>query len=246
MTSKMFQADYRRMTAEGVKFEPEDVIRLNALALKVKLAARPFAALHLPRVVFLEGLGGRGFTLREPSIGHELWLERVGEYLDYHARHNFRVAYCYALSREHTELPDPMKPRRVLRKMFGWATRYVLPLTSETVSDALDFVLFGADWTTGEFPPEKPGAEGAGDAAPGGKTSPCIGALVAGVARRLPLTLDDAKRMTAAEFYAALRGARAADGGFDGSAERKDALGDYFRARDEIRARSSAGKGGSA
>ena len=139
MVSKMFLADYRRMTAEGVKFTPEDVVRLNALALKAKLAGRPFAAVHLPRVVFLEGLGGRGFTLREPTIGHELWLERVGEYLDYGSRHNFRVAYCYALSRECAALPDPLRPRRVLRKMFGWAMRRVLPLTSATVADALDF-----------------------------------------------------------------------------------------------------------
>ena len=60
--------------------------------------------------------------------------------------------------------------------------------------------------------------------------------------------------MTASEYFAALQAARIIDGDADPKDERNDALGDYFRARDEVReraraevtARSSEGKGGSA
>ena len=236
MVSKMFLADCRRLEAKGVKFAPEDIIRLNALALKAKLAPSGFAVSHLQRVVFLDR-----FILREPTIGHELWLERVGEYLDYRARHNFRVAYCYALSRDCRDLPDPLKPRRVVRKMFAWAMRNVLPLTSETIADALDWVLFGADPTSGELAPPKDGEKTDLPRTIASEDSPTVGVIVGGLARRLPLTLEDAKRLTQSQLLEAICRADVRDGSISENA-RNDALGDYFRARDEIAARGAAAK----
>ena len=49
MIADIFKKDYRQMTAQGVKFTPEDIVLLNALAVKVRLtqnAARTSAKMH--------------------------------------------------------------------------------------------------------------------------------------------------------------------------------------------------------
>ena len=58
--------------------------------------------------------------------------------------------------------------------------------------------------------------------------------MLGAISRRLPLTLDDMKSMTAGEVEEATANAIAADGHLDPDAERNDALGDYFAARAEI------------
>ena len=74
MLADLFVKDYNAMVAQGVKFTPGDIVRLNALALKVKLAAKPFRDVHLPRAVFLDDGGwfSAPLVLREPTIAHEL------------------------------------------------------------------------------------------------------------------------------------------------------------------------------
>ena len=56
-------------------------------------------------------------------------------------------------------------------------------------------------------------------------------------AMRLPITLDDAKRMTASELAEAVCEAMVADGGFDAADARNRAMGAYIRTRDAIVAR---------
>lgn len=226
MVSNMFMRDYRRMTAEGVKLTPEDIIRLNALAVKVRRSNDCFADVHLRRAVFLDGL-----TLMQPTIGHELWLERVGQYLDFDQGQNFRVAYCYALSHsDANSLPNPLHYRWTLWRMFRWARLNLARLTSEMVGDAIDYVLFGADWTVDENPPPR-------NDTPVDKSS-YVGVVLAGVARRLPLSLADAKRLTPSQLLAAIRAARCIDGDGDLDAGRNSALGDYFRAMNEVKSRA--------
>ncbi len=229
MVSDLFMKDWRAMTAAGVDFTPEDIVRLNALAVKVKLTKNPVSAVTLPRACFLGDI-----VLREPTLGHEMWLERVAAYIDLAANRNFQIVYAYALSRDWTDLPDAARAKRVVAKVFSFARRHLLGLTEERLGDAVDYVVFGADWRAGELAPAR-----AGGAAAGGPPA-ALGVWVGAVAKRIPLTLDDAKRLTASQILEITVRAEVADRRYDFDEERKAALRDYVRAREEVRARCQA------
>lgn len=233
MVSDLFLKDYKAMTSAGVKLAPADIIRLNALALKVKLAKKPFLAVHQPRA-----LAFQRFTLREPTIGHELWLEWIGEHLDMGDNRIFRLVHAYALSRPWQDLPAHSSAPRAIRKIFAFARKHLLGLPESTLADAIDYLLNGADWTAGELPPprERDAGRPGGDEA----ESPVLAMMVGLKARRLPLTLDEAKRLTASEILAIMLAARIQDGQYDTDQEMHQAMGDYVRAREEIKAKGAA------
>ena len=228
MVSDLFMKDYRAMTASGVEFTPEDVVRLNALAVKIKVAANPLRSVNLPRVCWLTPK----IVLREPLLGHEMWLERVGTYIDLGAHRNFQFVHAFALSRDWADLPDPLNPKRVIAKVFAFAKRRLLGIAEPALGAALDYVLFGADWTAGEFAPARRGETEADPL-----KSMALGVWTAAGARRIPLTLGEAKNLTASQILEAVDRADALEGKTDADGARHRALADYVRAREEVRAR---------
>ena len=237
MVADLFTKDYRQLSAQGVKFTPADIIRLNALAVKVKLSARPVGAAHLRRAVFWGDL-----TFREPTIGHDMWIERVSSYISLSADRNFRAVHAYALTRDHSELPDPYKSSLCIRAVFGFAKKNLLAMTSSLLADIIDYVLFGADWTAGELPPPKPETPTQISNSNSEPSSPALGVFIGATARRIGLSLDDAKRLTASEILEVVTRADISDRRFDADAERNAALAAYVRAREEIRNRSAESK----
>lgn len=231
MVSDLFMKDYRTMTASGVEFTPEDIVRLNALAVKIKVAANPLRSVNLPRVCWLTPK----VVLREPLLGHEMWLERVGTYIDLGAHRNFQFVHAFALSRDWTDLPDPLNPKRVIAKVFAFAKRRLLGIAEPALGAALDYVLFGADWTAGEFAPARRGETEADPL-----KSMALGVWTAAGARRIPLTLGEAKNLTASQILEAVDRADALEGKTDADGARHRALADYVRAREEVRARCQA------
>lgn len=228
MVSDLFMKDYRAMTASGVDFTPEDIVRLNALAVKIKVAANPLRSVNLPRVCWLTAK----IVLREPLLGHEMWLERVGTYLDLASNRNFQFVHAFALSRDWTALPDPLNPKRVVAKVFAFAKRRLLDISEPALRAALDYVLFGADWTAGEFAPAR-----RDEAAADPLKSMALGVWTAAGARRIPLTLGEAKNLSASQILEAVDRADALEGKTDADGARHRALADYVRAREEVRAR---------
>lgn len=234
MVNATFLKDWRRMKADGLDPTVEDAIRLNALAVRAKLAGRPFSHAHLRRAVFLTP----SVELREPTIAHDLWIEHVSRYFDMDDNLVFRLVHAFALSREAKKLPNPSKPRRTIREVFRFARRIDREVTRETLADAVDYALFGADWKVGELAPRRE------DDAHARERSATVGVVLGAISRKLPLSLEDVKRMTASEVIEATLAAIAADGHLDPDMERNDALGDYFSARDEIIERLRRSKGG--
>ena len=269
MIADLFRKDYRQMTAQGVKFTPEDIVLLNALAVKVRLSQNAARTTHLPRLAFLPGRLRscvveklRGFirrllnsstsqplnlVLREPTIAHEMWLEQAQRYVTVDSDRTFDLLYGYALAHPAEKLPDIFDPRRLIRKVFTWCARNLAHLTREQLSAAVDYCLFGADWTAGERGPEKSKSEAEveqrdlTDSTVGlrASTSPTIGLLTEARAIRLPITLDDAKQMTASVLDEAITRCLAKDHRIDWDAERHRAMGEYVRARNAIRKRSA-------
>lgn len=245
MVSPMFQKDYEAMTAAGVKFTPADVIRLNALAIKAKLAARPFQAAHVRRAVFLDAGGflRRPLVLSEPTIAHLIWLEEVENLSAALPDLAWYALVAFAISRPAEKLPPPIFPAAIRLAVERFARR-LRNITKSQLADAVEFALNGSDWTIGERAPT-PSNSNSNSSSPSNllptpdePESPAIGAVLGALAHRLPISLAGARSMTESELLQAITEARILGKDYSVEAERNKALGDYFRARDEIAKRN--------
>lgn len=242
MTTDQFRKDYRQMTAQGVQFTPGDIIQLNALSVRARLSRSAASSTHLPRLCFLprDSWWREPVTLREPTIAHDLWIEAAERYIDTNRVENWLFLHAFALSRRIEALPDIEKPKKVISAVFRFAASRLCRFTHAQLSAAVDYALYGADWTACERPPVKRDSR----TAPGimekpdpEKSSPSIGLLVSRTCLRLPITLDEAKRMTASELEEAINRTLESDGRFDGDRSHAKAFRDYVKAREEIRSR---------
>ena len=78
MRSKIAMEDLKALADEGLSPTPEDVVRLNALGLKLENSRSFCSSIYcLPRVAFLNP-----FVFRQPTLGHELWLDDVERHFD--------------------------------------------------------------------------------------------------------------------------------------------------------------------
>lgn len=236
MVSSLFRKDYAALTARGVGFELDDVIRLNALALKAKEAQMPAFGTCVRRALFLDG-----WTLREPTVAHELWLEAVARHFDMADDRVFQFVYAYALSRDADALPSALEPAKCIRRVFGFARKRLTGMTGAALREALEYVLFGLDWTACEYAPaERPKR---GGEVPRRRKSAALGIVAGAISRRLPVTLDDARRMSVAELCDLMLRADVRDGKYEAKAAHVAALKDYYRAIAEVKARADGARG---
>lgn len=249
MLSAMFRRDYAAMAAEGLAPSPEDVVRLNALAVRVRLSADAAVSSALPRAAFMprDSRWRRPLVLREPTLAHEMWTEEAlrlfGGGEDARA---WLLVEAFALARGADALPSVRSPGRLVRAVARFAARRLSSFTREQLSCAVEWCLFGADWTAGERGGEPRARKPEDGLAARAEGSPFLGVFLSAKACRVPLTLDEARLLTASEVAEVVRAALAADGLFDADAAKSSALADYCRARDEIRARLRAVRDGEA
>ena len=248
MLSAMFRRDYDSLTAQGYALTPEDVVRLNALALRVRLSSAAPCSVHLPRLVFMprDSRWRPQIVLREPTMAHELWIEAAQGWIDTDKPENFLWLHAYALSRPASRLADPADPKGMVKAVFKFAAKRLCRFTREQVSAAVEYALFGADWIVGEVAADErehaAKADGGNALRAVGEQSPTLGVLVETRALRLPISIDDAKRLTASELEASILSAQMRDGLFNADAVKSRAVAAYVRAREEIKARLAAEK----
>ena len=240
--SDQFLKDYRQMSAQGVKFTPEDIVLLNALLMKTQLSTTAARDVHLPRLAFLprDSWWRAPLVLREPTIAHDLWLEMAERWIDTSRKENFLFLYAFALSRHPGKLPDANVPKKVIKEVFTFAGKRLAKFTGSQLRAAVDYALYGADWTVGAHGPKKSGEAASSPLHDETETSsPTIGLLTDCRMLRLPISLDDAKQMTASELTEAInRFWDQIENKFDPKRAHSRAFGEYVRAREEIRARS--------
>ena len=63
---------------------------------------------------------------------------------------NLNFLYGYALSREAGKLVDAYNPKKLIRTVFKFAAKRLAFYTDDQLSAAVDYCLFGADWTACE------------------------------------------------------------------------------------------------
>jgi len=241
MVSDQFKSDYRKMTASGVTFTPEDIVRLNALSVKTQRSSTAARDVYLPRLAFLpaDSWWRAPVVLREPTIAHDLWLEMAERWIDTSRNDAFLFLHAFALSRHPGKLPDPNRPKKVIRAVFDFAGKRLAKFTKSQLRSAVEYALFGSDWTVGENGPAKSDETSTSPLQKDGRPSPTIGLLTDARMIRLPISTDDAKRMTASELTEAINRAWDLDGKFDPKRSHSKAFGEYVRAREEIRRRST-------
>ena len=244
MISELAKDDIEQLRADGLNPSVADIIRLNALALKYDRARGRNAGdsmYTMPRVAILSDT----LYLREPTIGHDIWLDAVGQ----HSRHDYQTVFAlraYALSRPYDELPDPHNRKAVTDAVEAFLDT-LAPFTEEQVFTALNYVQNGLHSEDDEYPPVT--AE-EGEADPDREDwSECVslGALRHGLAVMTGLTLADAKSMTRAELDLMVRRALLLQG-HDIVGKGEFELGNYYRALHEVRdrlenSRSTDGRG---
>ena len=244
--SDQFLKDYRQMSAQGVKFTPEDIVLLNALSMKTQLSSTAARDVHLPRLAFMprDSWWRTPLVLREPTIAHDLWLEMSERWIDTSRNENFLFLHAFALSRHPGKLPDANVPEKVIKKVFTFAGKRLAKFTGAQLRSAVEYVLYGADWTVGAHGPKKVKEKGEGEQRNLTSTvhlepSPTIGLLTECRMLRLPISLDDARRMTASELTEAInRCWDQIEEKFVPKRAHSMAFGEYVRAREAIRARA--------
>ena len=246
--SDQFRKDYRQMKSQGVEFTPEDIVLLNALSVKTQLSPTAARDVHLPRLAFLprDSWWRAPLVLREPTIAHDLWLEMAERWIDTGRDENFLFLHAFALSRHPGKLPDANAPKRVIKDVFTFAGKRLAKFTRRQLQSAVDYALFGADWTVGAKAPESSKFKVQGSKSdytlnlePETLNSPTIGLLTDCRMLRLPISMDDAMKMTASELTEAInRCWDEIEKKFDPKRAHSRAFGEYVRAREEIRARS--------
>ena len=68
---------------------------------------------------------------------------------------NLNFLYGYALSREAGKLVDAYNPKKLIRTVFKFAAKHLAFYTDDQLSAAVDYCLFGADWTAGASGPDR-------------------------------------------------------------------------------------------
>ena len=229
MISAMAMRDVEAMQRDGIAVAPRDIVRLNALGLKVERSARAAEFVAVPRLAFLGDI-----SFREPTIGDEEWLATAGlSYnLDDPETETLVVAAC--LSTRYAELPDPHDVRAVGKLLKKFRKSAIRRYTRAQLTMALEYALYGNDATAGESAPPREDrpreSEDVREPMP-----QWAGVLRDGVALKLG-TLTELRQLTTSQLYALVQySIECKHGGKLGDAAKSTPLGDYMRTLEAVR-----------
>jgi hypothetical protein len=146
----MALADIAALQAQGLHPTPEDIIRLNGLALAAERCGDPDAANNAPRVVWLGNV-----AIHEPTLQAQIWLSEVADRVagSDGAYDTLRVYAC-----AHGRIPGfftrpSMRNSAIIKvRVYAWATANLWKTTPRQIAAALMYVCTGDDPVDGEYP----------------------------------------------------------------------------------------------
>lgn len=153
MKSEMAAEDLEEMREQGLNPSVDDIIRLNALGLKVELNPSSGEYYALPRVSYLGNL-----TFREPTIGHAMWIDSVSRYISDSDLSSIVAVEAYALSRPHTSLPDHHDRKLCVKLIDEFTKGELAHFTLKQVHCAVVYAMHGGSAVANEFPVRAPDA----------------------------------------------------------------------------------------
>ena len=146
MLAPLAQDDIEALIDEGCVVHPDDVVRLNALALKIQ--KRPdFRFSCLPRIAMC---GDTTFT--QPTIEQDMFLDNILQLFSRDAG-TVLALEAYVLAHPEKDWSKARKfPRVFACKCAMWVKKHLGKETSTKVRAALDFVKYGMNPMDGEYP----------------------------------------------------------------------------------------------
>lgn len=232
MTSEMAVEDIEQMQAEGLKPTVKDIIRLNALALKYERAKSRNAdnSIYLmPRIAFIDSK----HFFRQPTIGHEIWFDKVSQVADYGYQTTFALR-AYALSRDCDELCDPYDREKLVEEVEKFLDS-VKHSTEDQIFAALNYVQNGLYSDSCEYPaPAKDDKED--NEVEDWRECIAIGTLHEAQTILYGVSAAEAMKMTRPELDTVIHRAYAVQG-LSGEKSGNYELGCYYRTLDDIRIR---------
>ena len=230
MVSVLAQEDILTLREiDGIVLSPSEVIRLNALGLKVEKGYRPTNDLFtLPRVAVVNGI-----TFYEPTIGHEVWIDDASRIVDYDDASTRTAIVAYALSFKDAEQLPKAELKTLMPELYKFRRR-VSKLTSRQLMQAIDYVREGSCAEDGEHPYYKPRDKADEDYS---QMSIALGVLLDGAATGIGLTLDDAKRMTRSQIQMMIEEKMEYDGKTNPDYRKKSRMAEYYATLEEIKSK---------
>lgn len=237
MVSEAAVEDIERLAGEGVHLSPREVVRLNALGLRMERPARPEEALfYLPRVAVLGDV-----HLHEPTLGHEAWLDQVAELVNMDEGDTLFAVKLFAISHASAdELPSPYDAEAVANGVAAISAR-LKDCTERQVVAAMLYAESGLCADDGESAPLRD--DGDEDEPRPERFSVATGVILNGVAIT-GLSVAEARGLTRAQMSAMRLRALKASHSVTDEDERNDAAGAYHAAMDEIVERHKGAKHG--
>lgn len=146
MVSQLAMEDIRALTDEGCTVSPEDVIRLNALGLRIE--KKPdFRMATLPRIAMCGDT-----TFVQPSIEQELFLDNILRLFS-KDEGTMIALEAYVLSHQNEDwAKEKMFPRLFAAKCALWIKKHLGKETVGKIRVALDYVRHGMNPMDGEYP----------------------------------------------------------------------------------------------
>jgi len=145
MTSKLAIEDIEEIIREGGTVSPRDVIRLNALGLKITDDPN-YELATLPRAATLNGI-----LFKQPTIEQDMFLDDAARV--YNADNATTLALeAYVLAHEEVKWKDLRHPKLFAIKVGAWVKVNLGKVTAAQLRRVIDFCLYGVDPDTGEMP----------------------------------------------------------------------------------------------
>lgn len=229
MISRMAMKDIAALREEGLEATPRDVVRLNALGLRVERGRDSSAFYCAPRVAFL---GDN--VLHEPELGGEMWLRQATflfDGADEQTLFSLRLLVCATSWRDLPPATDTEKVQAAVRALLD----RLAPSTVRQVANAVQWCCDGALPEDGESAPPRERGDDDGPEDMPSTFSVEFGLFWRGVALRLGSAADLKDMTTSALMVCCDRAEAATPFGKSAKDARNTAHGDYLRTLEQIR-----------
>lgn len=215
MISQFAIAEIEKMQSEGLAPTPADIIRLNAVGLKVDHSDADAALYQCRRTATIvqqlpdRADAGAPLRLQEPTIGHTLYISHLRD-LGYDIDDDTTLTICRAwvFSHDVDALPVVNSSEEVTALVCAFMEKYCLRVTFARLKMAVAYVMFGYDSATLERPAPIDGPSPdedqptADDEAVNDSWNFALGVIHKAESVGLGISLADARRHTVAEMNA--------------------------------------------
>lgn len=145
MVSKTALEDIEEIEADGGRVSARDVIRLNAVGLRLEKTA-DFRLASLPRIAVLGDV-----ILRQPTIAQDMFIDDALNVLSADPA-TVLALESYVLAHPDEKFVKLKHPYWFALKCKAWVRNHLGSFTATEVRRAVDYCLYGTDPKTGERP----------------------------------------------------------------------------------------------